>query len=79
MKSLLGLPYILEYVKLNDFSVIVEMDGGSIAKMQVSYLKFEPRVSNFPVIKATLGFYHQYYYEKSFVVCHINIRVRKRE
>ena len=33
--------------------------------MQVSCLKFEPRVSNFPVIKSTLGFYNQYYYEKS--------------
>ena len=42
------------------------MDGSSLAKkLQVSCLKFEPRVSNFPVIKATLGFYHQYYYEKS--------------
>ena len=48
------------------------MDGSSLAKMQVSCLKFEPMVSNFPVIKAILGFYHQYYYEKSLrVVMHI--------
>ena len=43
------------------------MDGSSFAK-RISCLKFEPKVSNFPVIKATLGFYHQYYYEKSFGV-----------
>ena len=43
------------------------MDGSSFAK-RISCLKFEPKVSNFPVIKATLGFYHQYYYEKSLWV-----------
>ena len=43
MKSLLGLPYILEYVKLNDFSVIVEMDGGSIATMKsLLVLNYKP-------------------------------------
>ena len=47
------------------------MDGSSFAE-RISCLKFEPGVSNFPVIKATLGFYHQYYYEKSlWVVKHI--------
>ena len=46
---------------------IVTKDGSSLA-LQVSYLKFEPRVSNFPVIKAILGFYHEYYYEKSLWV-----------
>jgi len=44
------------------------MDGSSLAKkLQVSCLKFEPKVSNFPVIKATLGFYNQYYYEKYYL------------
>ena len=56
----------LNYI-YNDFSGIVVMDGSSFAK-RISCLKFEPKVSNFPVIKATLGFYHQYYYEKSFGV-----------
>ena len=47
------------------------MDGSSFAE-RISCLKFEPKVSNFPVIKAILGFYHQYYYEKSlWVVKHI--------
>ena len=44
------------------------MDGSSPA---VSCLKFEPKVSNFPVIKATLGFYRQYHYEKSLGFAYI--------
>ena len=63
-KSLWVVKHILEYVKDNDFSVIVVVDGSSFAE-RISCLKFEPKVSNFPVIKATLGFYHQYYCEKS--------------
>ena len=70
-KSLWVVKHILEYVKDNDFSVIVVVDGSSFAE-RISCLKFEPGVSNFPVIKAILGFYHQYYYEKSlWVVMHI--------
>ena len=63
-KSLWVVKHILEYVKDNDFSVIVVVDGSSFAE-RISCLKFEPKVSNFPVIKAILGFYHEYYYEKS--------------
>ena len=38
----------------NDFLDVVR-DGSSLA-LQVSYLKFEPKVSNFPVIKAKSAF-----------------------
>ena len=41
------------------------MDGSRLAKMRVSCLKIEPKVSIFPVIEAK-GFYYVYYYGKSF-------------
>ena len=46
------------------------MDGSSFAE-RISCLKFETPGSNFPVIKAILGFYHQYYYEKSLGFAYI--------
>ena len=52
------------------FLIIVVVDGSSFAE-RISCLKFEPKVSNFPVIKAILGFYHQYYYEKSLGFAYI--------
>ena len=44
---------------------IVVRDGSSFA-LRISFLKFEPKVSNFPNKSILSGYFYHYYYEKSF-------------
>ena len=46
-------------------SFIVVRDGSSFA-LRISFLKFEPKVSNFPNKSILSGYFYHYYYEKSF-------------
>ena len=41
--------------ELEEFLVVVAMDGSRLAKTRVSCLKIEPKVSIFPVIEANLA------------------------
>ena len=45
---------------------IVVRDGISFA-LRISFLKFEPGVSNFPNKSSLIGYFYHYYYEKLLV------------
>ena len=46
---------VIEKENWKEILVVVAMDGSRLAKMRVSYLKIEPKVSIFPVIEANVA------------------------